>query len=36
MGCTRVLVTGYDDVANALYRSVMDESEMQQTWRKVW
>ncbi|MFO7696841.1 MAG: GNAT family N-acetyltransferase [Anaerolineae bacterium] len=36
MGCTRVLVTGYDEVANALYGSVMDASEAQQTWRKTW
>lgn len=36
LGCTRVFSTANDDPANALYRSVLQEMKVTDTWIKEW
>lgn len=36
LGCTRVFSTATDEPADALYRSVMQEMQVTDTWVKIW
>ncbi|RJP54925.1 MAG: GNAT family N-acetyltransferase [Anaerolineaceae bacterium] len=36
LGCTRVFSTAHEDPADALYRSVMQERKVTETWVKEW